>query len=384
MNERVYLDHNATTPLHPAVLAAMLPYLTERFGNPSSIHAFGRQARAGLDEARARVAGLIGARPEEIVFTSGGTEADHLALHGVAAARGGGHVVTSAVEHPAVLRSCAALERAGCAVSYLPVDGEGRVDPDAVARALRPDTILVSVMHANPEVGTVQPIAEIGRRVRARGVTFHVDAVQSFGKLPIKVDELGVDLLSFSGHKIYGPKGIGGLYVRRGTRMQALLPGGAQERRRRAGTENVAGIVGLGRAAELRGEEMTAEADRLAALRERLWAGLRARVHEIRLTGHPVERLPGTCSVAVRHVDAEALVLGLDLEGIAVSSGSACSSGSVEPSHVLAAMGLSADWALGSIRCSLGRGTTAAEVDRTVEAFAALCARLRAELPAPR
>jgi len=382
MKRRVYLDHNASTPVHPDAVAAMLPYFTERFGNPSSIHGFGREAREGLDDARERLAGFLGAGRDEIVFTSGGTESDNFAIKGVAGARGAGHVVTSAVEHHAVLRSCQALEAQGFAVTYVPVDGTGRVDPEAVARALRADTILVSIMHANSEVGTLQPITEIGRLTRERGIPFHVDAVQTFGKLPIDIHGMGIDLLSFSSHKIYGPKGIAGLYVRKGTRMVPVQHGGEHERRRRAGTENVPGVVGLAKAADLRARDMVEEARRVSGLRDRLWAGLQARVPEIRLNGHPEHRLPGTCNVCVRHVESESIVLGLDLEGIGVSAGSACTSGNVEPSHVLVAMGVPLDWAMGTVRCSLGRSTTAEDVDYVIETFAALCARLRAQIPA--
>ena len=382
MKRRVYLDHNASTPVHPDVVAAMLPYFTERFGNPSSIHGFGREAREGLDGARESIAGFLGAGRDEIVFTSGGTESDNFAVKGVAFARGAGHVVTSAIEHHAVLRSCQALETQGFAVTYVPVDGHGMVDPDAVARALRADTILVSIMHANSEVGTIQPIGAIGRLTRERGIPFHVDAVQTFGKMPIDLDAMGIDLLSFSSHKIYGPKGIAGLYIRKGTRMVPVQHGGEHERRRRAGTENVPGVVGLARAVEIRARDMAEEARRVSALRDRFWAGLQARIPEIRLNGHPVHRLPGTVNVCVRHVESESIVLGLDLEGIGVSAGSACTSGNVEPSHVLVAMGVPLDWAMGTVRCSLGRSTTAEDVDHVVETFAGLCARLREQLPA--
>jgi cysteine desulfurase len=384
MNRRVYLDHNASTPVHPEVVAAMLPYLTERFGNPSSVHGFGREAREGVDQAREGIAAFLRVRPEEVVFTSGGTESDNLAVKGVALARGGGHIVTSSIEHHAVLRACQALEGQGVAVTYLPVDGFGRVDPDEVRRALRPDTVLISIMHANSEVGTIQPAAAIGGIARERGIPFHVDAVQTFGKVPLDPDAMGIDLLSFSSHKIYGPKGVAGLYIRRGTRMVAVQHGGEHERRRRAGTENVPGIVGFGRAVEIRAREMAAEAPRLTALRDRLWEGIRARVPEVRLNGHPTERLPGTCNLCVRHVESESIVLGLDLAGIAVSAGSACTSGNVEPSYVLVAMGVPLDWAMGSVRCSLGRGTTEADVDYVVERLAPLVARLRSELPAAR
>jgi cysteine desulfurase len=381
MKRRVYLDHNATTPVHPEVLAEMLPYFSEIYGNPSSVHAFGRAAREAVDTARERIARFLGVRAEEIVFTSGGTESDNLALKGLAWARGRGHLITSQIEHHAVLRTCQWLESQGFAVTYLPVDRYGCVDPDDVRRAIRPDTVAISIMHANSEVGTVQPLAEIGAVARAHGIPFHSDAVQSFGKIPVDVERLGLDALSFSGHKIYGPKGIGGLWIRRGTRMVAVQHGGDHERRRRAGTENVPGIVGLGKAVELRAREMGAEAERLRDLRDRLVRGVQARVDEVQLNGHPTARLPGTANLVFRHVESESLVLGLDLNGVAVSAGSACSSGHVEPSHVLRAMGVSLDWAMGAVRFSLGRSTTAEDIDYVVECLAPLVRKLRAALP---
>jgi cysteine desulfurase len=381
MNRRVYLDHNASTPVHPEVVDAMLPYFSERFGNPSSIHGFGRDAREGMDIARERLAAFLKVGKDEIVFTSGGTESDNLAVKGVAAARGRGHIVTSAVEHHAVLRTCAALEGQGFAVTVVPVDGFGMVDPDDVRRALRDDTVLVSIMHANSEVGTIQPVAAIGRITRERGIPFHVDGVQTFGKIPLDVHTLGIDLLSFSAHKIYGPKGAAGLYIRKGTKMASVQHGGEHERRRRAGTENVPGIVGLGKAVEVRAREMAAEAERVRGLRDRLWEGLSARVPEIRLNGHPTERLPGTCNVCFRHIESESIVVGLDLKGIGVSAGSACTSGNVEPSHVLVAMGVPLDWAMGTVRCSVGRGTTPEDIDYVVDSVEPLAGKLRSLSP---
>jgi cysteine desulfurase len=381
MNRRVYLDHNASTPVHPEVLAAMLPYFVERYGNPSSIHGFGREAREGLDGARERVAHFLRVGKEEIVFTSGGTESDNMAIKGIAAARGRGHIVTSAVEHHAVLRTCAALESQGFTVTVVPVDGYGMVDPDDVRRALRSDTIVVSIMHANSEVGTIQPVGEIGRITREREIPFHVDGVQTFGKIAVDLDALGIDLFSFSSHKIYGPKGAAGLYIRKGTKMASVQHGGEHERRRRAGTENVPGIVGLGKAVEVRGRDMAAEEGRVRALRDRLWEGLAARVPDVRLNGHPTERLPGTCNVCFRHVESESIVLGLDLKGIGVSAGSACTSGNVEPSHVLVAMGVPLDWAMGAVRCSLGRSTTAEDIDYVVDCVEPLAGKLRSLSP---
>ena len=381
MNRRVYLDHNASTSVHPEVLEAMLPFFSERFGNPSSIHGFGREARDGVEGARERVAHFLRVGKDEIVFTSGGTESDNAAVKGIAAARGRGHIVTSAVEHHAVLRSVQALEKAGFEATYVPVDGDGMVDPDDVRRALRPDTIVVSIMHANSEVGTIQPVGAIGRLTREREIPFHVDAVQTFGKLPLDLDALGIDLLSFSSHKIYGPKGIAGLYIRKGTKMVSVQHGGEHERRRRAGTENVPGIVGLGKAVEVRARDMAAEETRVRGLRDRLWAGLERRVPEIRLNGHPTERLPGTCNVCFRHIESESIVLGLDLKGVAVSAGSACTSGSIEPSHVLVAMGVPLDWAMGAVRCSLGRTTTAEDVDYVLDCVEPLAGKLRSLSP---
>lgn len=378
---RVYLDHNASTPVHPEVLAEMLPYFGEVYGNPSSIHAFGRAAREAVDTARERIAGFLRVRADEIVFTSGGTESDNFAVKGLAWARGRGHLITSRVEHHAILRTCQALEAQGFAVTYLPVDEYGQVDPEDARKAIRPDTIAITIMHANSEVGTIQPVGAIGRLARERGIPFHVDAVQTVGKLPVDVDALGIDALSFSAHKIYGPKGMAGLYIRRGTRMIAVQHGGEHERRRRAGTENVAGIVGFGKAVEVCGREMHGEATRLTALRTRLWEGIRDRVPEVRLSGHPVERLPGTASLLFRHVESESIVLGLDLKGIGVSAGSACTSGNVEPSHVLVAMGVPLDWAMGAVRCSLGRGTTAEDIDYVIECVEPLIRKLRQALP---
>ena len=381
MNRRVYLDHNASTPVHPEVLEAMLPYFSERFGNPSSVHGFGREARDGMETAREQIAGFLKVSKDEIVFTSGGTESDNLGIKGLAAARGSGHIITSQIEHHAVLRTVETLQEQGFTATYLPVDGLGMVNPDDLKKALRPDTILVSLMGANSEVGTLQPIREIGRITREAGVPLHVDGVQTFGKVPIDVDAFGIDLLSFSGHKIYGPKGVAGLFIRKGTKMASIQHGGEHERRRRAGTENVAGIVGLGKAVEIRNRDMAVEGARLTALRDRLWEGMRAGVAEVRLNGHPTERLPGTCNVCFHNIESESVVLGLDLKGIGVSAGSACTSGNVEPSYVLVAMGLPLDWAMGSVRCSLGRGTTAEDIEYVIESIVPLLGKLKAQSP---
>jgi cysteine desulfurase len=382
MSRQVYLDHNASTPVHPEVVEAMLPYFSERFGNPSSVHGFGREAREGLETARDQVAHFLRVGKEEVVFTSGGTESDNMAVKGVAMARGRGHIITTKIEHHAVLRAVQTLETQGFAATYLEVDGYGMVDPDALRRAIRPDTILISIMHANSEIGTVQPARQLGAIAREHAIPFHMDAVQTFGKVPIDLDAFNIDMLSFSGHKIYGPKGVAGLYIRKGTKMVSLQHGGEHERRRRAGTENVAGIVGFGKAVEIRGRDMVDEGRRLTGLRERLWEGLQTRVPEVRLNGHPTERVPGTCNVCFRHVESESIVLGLDLKGIGVSAGSACTSGNVEPSYVLVAMGVPLDWAMGAVRHSLGRSTTAADVDYVIDCTEPLVAKLRSAMPA--
>jgi cysteine desulfurase len=381
MSRRVYLDHNASTPVHPEVLAEMLPYFSERFGNPSSAHGFGREARAALDTARERVARFLRVAPDELVFTSGGTESDNLGVKGLAWARGRGHLITSKIEHHAVLRACQWLEHQGFEVTYVGVDRHGMVDPDDVKRAIRPDTIGISIMHANSEVGTVQPVAAIGAIAREHAVAFHVDAVQTLGKIDLDVATAGIDLLSFSGHKIYGPKGVAGLWVRKGTKVVSVQHGGEHERRRRAGTENLPGIVGLGKAVEIRAREMHDERVRVTALRDRLWEGVRARVPEVCLNGHPTERLPGTANISFRGVESESVVLGLDLKGIGVSAGSACTTGTVEPSYVLVAMGSPLDWAMGAVRHSLGRSTTAEDIDYVIESVEPLVRKLRAALP---
>ena len=384
MSRKVYLDHNASTPVHPDVVAEMMPYFHDVFGNPSSVHGFGRAARDAVDVARERIARFLAVAPDEIVFTSGGTESDNFGVKGLALARGRGHVITSKIEHHAVLRTCQTLESQGFDITYLPVDEYGMVSADDVKRAIRPDTIAISVMHANSEIGTIQPIVAIGALAREHGVPFHVDAVQTFGKIPIDLPTSGIDVLSFSGHKIYGPKGIAGLYIRKGTKMVSIQHGGEHERRRRAGTENVPGIVGLGKAIEIRGRDMAEEAARVMALRDLLWNGVRQRIPDVRLNGHPVERLPGTANIAFRHVESESIVLGLDLKGVAVSAGSACTAGHVEPSHVLVALGLPLDWAMGAVRFSLGRSTTAADIDYVVDCLEPLLRKLRQAMPAGR
>ncbi|MEK6711881.1 MAG: cysteine desulfurase NifS [Nitrospinota bacterium] len=381
--KRTYLDHNATTPVRPEVAEAMRPYFEGLFGNPNSIHGFGRETRAAVEEARARVASLIGAGdPEEIIFTSGGTESDNMALRGALAAAGGeGHIVTTAVEHPAVLDTCRALEAKGVRVTYLPPDRAGRVSPGAVAQAIRPGTRLVSVMWANNEVGTLQPIHEIAALCRERGVPFHTDAVQAVGKVPIDVREAGVDFLSASAHKINGPKGVGFLYARRGARLEPLLTGGGQERDLRPGTENVPGIVGLGEACRLARAEGPARARAIAALRDRLESQLCERIPDVQVNGDPARRLPGTSNLSFLGAEGETLLIRLDLEGIAVSTGSACSAGSTEPSHVLVAMGLAPEAIRGSLRFSLGWGSAEEDVDRVLAVLPEAVQRVRAMAP---
>jgi cysteine desulfurase len=377
---RIYMDHNATTPLREEVLEAMLPYLREEFGNPSSLYSLGTRARKAVEAAREKVAAALGAQPREIIFTGCGTESDNQAIKGVASANRnkGDHIVTSCIEHKAVLQTCQYLEKQGFHVTYLPVDRYGTVNPDDVAEAITDRTVLVSVMFANNEVGTIQPIAEIAQVCRERGIYFHTDAVQAVGKLPIDVGHLGVDLLSLSAHKFYGPKGVGALYVRKRVKIDPLLRGGHQERGLRAATENVAGIVGLGKALELRLAEMEAEAERLADLRDRLYAGLAARIDHVCLNGHPTQRLPGTLSVSFEYIEGEGIIMGLDLAGVAVSSGSACTSAELAPSHVLLAMGVRPAEAQGSIRFSLGRENTDEDVDYVLETLPPIVERMRA------
>ena len=375
--KRIYMDHNATTPLREEALDAMLPYLREAFGNASSLHTFGMQARRAIEAAREQVATALAAQPREIVFTGCGTESDNQAIKGIARGDRGDHVITTQIEHKAVLETCQYLEKQGVRVTYLPVDEHGMVSAADVTQAITEQTVLVSIIFAHNEVGTIQPIAEIGRICRERNVRFHTDAVQAVGKLPIDVNELGIDLLSLSAHKFYGPKGIGALYVRKGVKVDPLLHGGHQERGRRAATENVASIVGLGKAIELGQEEIESESERLTALRERLYTGITERIGHVHLNGHPTERLPGTLDVGFEFIEGEGIIMGLDIAGVAVSSGSACTSASLEPSHVLLAMGVEAGLAQGSIRFSLGRGNTNADVDYVLETLPPIIKRLR-------
>ncbi len=381
--KRIYLDHAATTPTHPEVVKAMLPYFTDAFGNPSSIHSYGQEAKGAVEEARTKVAELIGARSEEIVFTSGGTEADNYALKGVAYANEhkGNHIITSPIEHHAVTEACKFLEKRGFRITCLPVDRYGLVDPQDVKRAITDKTILISVMHASNEVGTIEPVDEIGKIAREAGVYLHSDAVQTVGHIPVNVDELNVDLLAISAHKLYGPKGVGALYVRKGTRLVSLMHGGGQEKKRRAGTENVPAIVGLGKAVELARHDLGEEARRLSYLRDKLVKGLGERIDHIHLNGHPSQRLPNNVNVSVDFAEGESMVLNLDLEGICVSTGSACSSASLEPSHALLALGLSPEQAHGSLRFSLGRENNEEDMERLLEILPRIIAKLRAMSP---
>lgn len=380
---RVYMDHSATTPMDPEIAHAMLKYMVEDFGNPSSIHAFGREARKAVEEARERIASAIGANPAEIIFTSGGTEADNMAILGIATAncKKGTHIITSAIEHHAVLDTCKHLEKNGFTVTYIPVDETGRVRVEDVARAITKNTILITIMHANNEVGTIQPIEEIGKLAREKGVYFHVDAVQSIGKIPVNVDELNVDLLSVSAHKIYGPKGVGCLYVRKGVRLTPITHGGSQERKRRAGTENVPGIVGFGLAMEKAVQDLRDEAARLTRMRDRLIKGILERLDHTQLNGHPTERLPHNVNFSFKFIEGESLLLMLDMKGVAASSGSACTSGSLDPSHVLLAMGIPHEVAHGSLRLTLGRVNTEEDVDYILEVLPPIVERLRAMSP---
>jgi cysteine desulfurase len=377
---RIYLDHNATTPVDPAAADAMMRALKDLFGNPSSVHYYGQQAKAAMDDARSAVAALIGAEPSEIVFTSGGTEADNFAIRGAAEAlevTGRKHLITSGIEHEAVLNTFKALAKRGWRTTVLPLDARGIVAPDALRDAMTDDTALVSIMHANNEIGTVQPIAELATIAKGSGALFHTDAVQSAGKIPVNARALGVDLLAVSAHKFYGPKGIGALWAKRGVRLSPFLAGGKQERNRRAGTENVPGAIGMGVAAAHAAQKMTGEAARLSVLRDRLENGILAAVPQTDVNGSRETRVPNTTNISFERIEAESLLIALDLEGVAVSTGSACSSGTLEPSHVLKAMGLSSHRAQNSIRFSLGAGNTEEQIDRVIEILPRIVAKLR-------
>ncbi len=377
--KRIYMDHSATTPVAPEVLEAMMPYFSEKFGNASSLHSFGLEAKEALEESREKVAGLLGAKPEEIIFTSGGTESDNLALKGIARKnqKSGKHIITTRVEHPAILECCRRLEKEGFEVTYLPVTNEGLVEIATLESAIRSDTILISVMHANNEVGTIQPLEEIGRLAAEKDIYLHTDAVQSVGKIPTDVNKLGVDLLSLSAHKLYGPKGVGALYIRKGTRLESIIQGGGHEHGLRSGTENIAGIVGLARAAELGRETMSTETERLTRLRDRLAELVLLKVKESWINGTMKMRLPGNLNFGFKYVEGESLLLFLDSIGINVSTGSACSSHKLEPSHVLLSLGLKPEECHGSLRITLGRSNTMEEVDYVALGIAKAVERFR-------
>ena len=377
--KRVYLDNAATTRLIPEVLNEMLPYMTDIYGNPSSPHYFGQQSAMAVDRARQQVASAINADPSEIIFMSGGSEADNTAIRGIAErySKKGRHIITTAVEHHAVLHTCQLLEKQGYEVTYLPVDEYGMVTAEQVRDAMRDDTILVTIMFANNEVGTIMPIAEIGKLCRERKVFFHTDAVQAVGHLPIDVQAMNIDMLSMSAHKFHGPKGIGALYVRKGIIVPALIVGGAQERNRRAGTENVPGIVGMGKAIELACGNLEAKANKMMVLRDKLIREIPLRIPEVKLNGHPTNRLPNNVNYSIKYIEGESILLMLDLNGIAASSGSACTSGSLDPSHVLLAMGLTHEVAHGSVRMTLCDDTTEEDIDYVLEVLPKVAAKLR-------
>ena len=385
--KRIYLDHNATTPIHPQVLEAMLPFMTDQFGNGSSIHTYGREARSAIDDAREQVAALINVKsPSEIVFTGTGTEADNYAIKGIAELQhnrsAGNHIITSSIEHHAVLHTCHFLEKHGFEITYLPVDRYGLIQLDDLRNAIRDTTILISIMHANNETGTIEPIGEICEVAQEHGIPVHTDAVQSVGKLPVDVQALGVSMLSLSAHKIYGPKGIGALYIRRGTRLENLLHGGSHERNRRAGSENVPAIVGLGAAAALAQKSRETSVEHLEHLTNKLRKGLHEHIDHIHENSEPEHSLPGTLNISFEYIEGESLILRLDMEGICVSTGSACTSGSMEPSHVLAALGLPPKLAQGTVRFSLGKDNTEAEINEVIEKVPKVVEQMRAMSPA--
>ena len=382
--KRIYMDHAATTSTDVEVVKAMEPYFTLKYGNPNSIHSFGQEAREAVEEARGKVAHLIGANPVEIVFTAGGTEADNHAIKGIAWANQnkGNHIITSKIEHHAVLHSCQFLEKQGFKVTYLPVDKYGLINPEDVKKAITNKTILVTIMHANNEIGTIEPIKEIAKIVKEVGVYFHTDSVQTVGHIPIDVNDLGVDMLSMSGHKFYGPNGIGVLYLRKGTKVISLIDGGSQEKNRRAGTENVAGIVGLGKAAELAEKRLAlSKEDKVAKMRDKLIKGIMDKIENVRLNGHPTNRLPGNANLCFEFIEGESMLLNLDMQGVAASSGSACTSGSLEASHVLLAIGLPPEIAHGSLRLTLGKDNTDEEIDYVIDILPGIIEKLRALSP---
>jgi len=380
---RVYFDNNATTPMNPDILKEMLPYFEHKFGNASSVHGFGREAHEAVANAREQVARLVGAEPENIVFTSGGTESDNLAVRGVAQAneKKGKHIITSQIEHHAVLNTCKSLEKQGFEITYLAVDKTGKIDLDQLRDSIRKDTILISVMHGNNEIGTIQDVEAIGKIAVEKGVIFHSDSVQTCGKIPVDVVKSNANLISMSAHKVFGPKGVGALYVKKGTRLAAQQVGGHHEHNLRAGTENVPGIVGMGKAFEIAGERLEEHAGNMTALRDRLQAALSDRIEDTVVNGHPTDRLPNTLNMCFRYVEGESMIMLLDMQGVAVSSGSACTSGSLDPSHVLLAIGLKHEVAHGSLRFSLGMNNTVEEVDYVADVLPAIVDRLRKMSP---
>jgi len=378
------MDHAATTSTDVEVFEAMKPFFTQKYGNPNSIHSFGQEAREAVEEAREKIARLIGANPSEIVFTAGGTEADNYAIKGIAWAnqKKGNHIITSQIEHHAVLHSCQFLEKHGFKVTYLKVDKYGLIDPEEVKKAITDQTILVTIMHANNEIGTIEPIKEIGKIVKEAGIYFHTDSVQTTGHIPIEVNDLGVDMLSISGHKLYGPKGVGALYLRKGTKIVNLIDGGAQEKNRRAGTENVTGMVGLGKAVELAEKRLAGgEVDKVVKLRDKLITGIMDQIENVRLNGHSTKRLPGNVNICFEFIEGESMLLNLDIKGVAASSGSACTSGSLEPSHVLLAIGLPPEIAHGSLRLTLGKDNTEEDIDYVIDILPKIIEKLRALSP---
>lgn len=381
--ERIYLDYAATAPCDPEVLKTMEPYFIEKFGNPSSIHSFGQEAKKGIEDARQAVADFLGARPEEIVFTSGGTESNNFAIFGVAGAleKKGNHIITSVIEHHAITEPCKVLEKRGFSITYVKVDKTGLVDPQDIKKAITDKTILISIMHANNEIGVIEPIAEIGKIAKERGIAFHTDAVQTVGHIPTNVNELNVDCLSISAHKFYGPKGVGALYIRKGTRINRFLHGGDQEKGRRASTSNVPGIVGMGKAIAKALDKMKEEADFQSGLRDKLIKGLMDKISKSYLNGHPTERLPNNVNISFEYIEGESILLNLDMLGIAASTGSACTSSSLEPSHVLLAIGLRPEIAHGSVRMTLGRWTKKSDIDFVIEVLPGIVDKLRQMSP---
>ncbi len=381
--KRIYMDHSATTPVHPAVLEAMLPYFTKNFGNASSVHSFGRDAKNAIESAREKIADFIGAQPNEIIFTSGGTESDNFAIEGVAFenSKKGNHIITSVIEHHAVLNTCKHLESHGFQVSYVSVDEHGIVDLDHLKSLIRDETILITIMHVNNEIGTIEPISEISAIAKENGIILHTDAVQSVGKIPVNVNDLGIDLMTMSAHKIYGPKGVGALYIRKGTKIEPLIRGGHHERNRRAGTENVPGIVGFGKAVEVASADMEQESRRMWELTERLKYGLQEKIEYVYENSHPTRRVPNIVNLSFDYVEGESIILNLDIKGVAASTGSACTSGALDPSHVLTALGLCASTAQGAVRFSLGRDNTTEDVDYIIDIMPEIINKLRQMSP---